>query len=67
MEGKPTYDLDAESADSVSRRADSPRNDEPEPRPVYTVDSYSAVATASMPSKPFHERQDENNRGKQRP
>lgn len=42
-------------------------DDEPEPRPAYTVDSYSAVATASMPSKPFHERQDENTRGEQRP
>jgi len=41
--------------------------DETEPRPAYTVDSYSAVATASMPSKPFHERQEEESRSKQRP
>ena len=41
-------------------------DDEPEPRPAYTVDSYSAVATASMPSKPFHERE-EDGRTEQRP
>jgi hypothetical protein len=41
-------------------------DDEPEPRPAYTVDSYSAVATASMPSKPFHERQEDSGQ-EQRP
>lgn len=37
-----------------------PTYDDPLPEPSdYTVDSYSAAATASMPSKPFEERNDE--------
>lgn len=37
-----------------------PTYDDPLPEPpAYTIDSYAAAAVASMPAKPFHERNDD--------